>query len=1393
MQTLIDLFSVKGFIPHGYCLAWSPLLLWLHVVSDLLITSAYYSIPLILVYFTHKRKDLPFSWLVLMFAGFIVACGTTHLLSAITIWLPLYWLDGIVKGLTALISVATALLTVKIIPRALSLPSSTQLQAEIREKEQAEAAHQEAADRLAKIADQLPGVVFQFCLHADGHTSLPYASDRLRDLYRINPADVKDDAAQVFTVVHPEDLEAHLASIYTSAREQSPWRNEYRLKFADGSERWLFGNALPQREADGSVLWHGFVSDISEQKRVESELRDNEQKFRQLLQQVPLPLSIVNNSGEITYLNTRFEQLFGYNLKEIPTIEDWWQKAYPDPQYRHWVTARWSGAVERALRENTDIEPLEYNVCCKDGAIRTILFSGFCFTDNLLAVGVDLTERKNAELALLQSEIKFRTLYESTSDAVMLLDESGFFDCNSAALKLFGCQTTADFCRLHPADLSPPNQPGGGNSRALADRRIAEAIEQGSTDFEWLHKRIDSGEVFPAEVLLNALQLNGRPTIQATVRNIAERKKAEDIIQASAQYARSLIEASLDPLVTISAEGKITDVNAATEQATGINREQLIGSDFADYFTDPEKARSGYRQVFNHGSVTDYPLTIRHAEGGSVNVLYNASLYRDRDGKILGVFAAARDITERKKAEDIIQASAQYARSLIEASLDPLVTISAEGKITDVNAATEQATGINREQLIGSDFADYFTDPEKARSGYRQVFNHGSVTDYPLTIRHAEGGSVNVLYNASLYRDRDGKILGVFAAARDITERQNAERVSNLINSMIDISLDGFWIVDAAGNIVQVNQAYATISGYSKTELESMHISQLEAKEDCEQVKAHSDKVMTQGYDQFETHHRHKDGHLIDIDISAAYLPEFQQFCVFCRDISQRKLTEQALKQSVTKFRAIIEASPIPMALNDAQQNITFLNPAFIKTFGYTLNDIPTLSDWWPNAYPDPAYRQRVGHAWQAELKQAESERRPFTPMELSIFAKNGDLKTVMTSAATITGSFNDEHLIVLYDMTEHIQAEEALRISEAHFRNTFEHAPIGVVNVSLEGRFLAINQTFCDMLGYSREELLALSIMAVTQEQDKAAQNHLLQQLLTGEIKGFSLEKQYLCKDRSLVWGSLSVQLIRRPDGLPDYFIGTVEEITARKQMQAELTRSNSELEQFAYAVSHDMRQPLRMVASYLSLIETALAGQLDEDTQQCLNFALNGAKRMDAMITSLLEYSRTGRNPPTKMLCESKNALAEALAFLQPQLNESGGKVTVSGAWPALYASPDELTRLLQNLIGNALKYHEANLPPQVQVQATTTEATLRVEVRDHGIGIEPQQIDRLFKVFSRLQARSRFEGTGVGLALCRKIVEHHQGAIGVESAGEGHGCVFWFELPLGNNAQSPRLEKP
>ena len=241
-----------------------------------------------------------------------------------------------------------------------------------------------------------------------------------------------------------------------------------------------------------------------------------------------------------------------------------------------------------------------------------------------------------------------------------------------------------------------------------------------------------------------------------------------DAIMQASQYARSLLEASLDPLVTINPEGKITDVNEATIKVTGNSREELIGSDFSNYFTEPEKAREGYQQVFAKGSVTDYPLTIRHKAGKLTDVLYNASVYKDIKGNVLGVFAAARDVTAQKQAS-------QYARSLLEASLDPLVTINPEGKITDVNEATIKVTGNSREELIGSDFSNYFTEPEKAREGYQQVFAKGSVTDYPLTIRHKAGKLTDVLYNASIYKDINGNVLGVFAAARDVTAQKQAE------------------------------------------------------------------------------------------------------------------------------------------------------------------------------------------------------------------------------------------------------------------------------------------------------------------------------------------------------------------------------------------------------------------------------------------------------------------------------------------------------------------------------------------------------------------------------------------------------------------------------------------
>jgi PAS domain S-box-containing protein len=295
----------------------------------------------------------------------------------------------------------------------------------------------------------------------------------------------------------------------------------------------------------------------------------------------------------------------------------------------------------------------------------------------------------------------------------------------------------------------------------------------------------------------------------AAARDITAQKQAS-------QYARSLIEASLDPLVTISPEGKITDVNEASVKVTGVPREQLIGTDFSNYFTEPEKAREGYKQVFEKGFVSDYPLTIRHKNKKLTNVLYNASVYKDEKGNVLGVFAAARDVTEAKLADEKLKKIQAYTRTLIETSIDPLITKGPDGKISDVNKATETVTGYSREQLIGTHFPNYFTEPAKAEEAYQRAFEKGAVYNFPLTIKHVSGKTTDVLYNAAVYKDENGNVQGVFASARDITEQKQA---SQYARTLIESSLDPLVTISPEGKITDVNEALVEVTGVQREKL----------------------------------------------------------------------------------------------------------------------------------------------------------------------------------------------------------------------------------------------------------------------------------------------------------------------------------------------------------------------------------------------------------------------------------------------------------------------------------------------------------------------------------------------------------------------------------------------
>ena len=239
----------------------------------------------------------------------------------------------------------------------------------------------------------------------------------------------------------------------------------------------------------------------------------------------------------------------------------------------------------------------------------------------------------------------------------------------------------------------------------------------------------------------------------------------------------SIVDSSDDAIIGKDLDGVITSWNRAAEVMYGYAAEEIIGRPVS-LLTHPDRPDEmvEFLDRIRRGLRVEHYETVRvRKDGSSVSVSISVSPMHDDRGQVIGASSIARDITERKRADELVLEASQYARSLIEASRDPLVTISAEGKITDVNEATVRVTGFQRDRLIGTDFSDYFTEPEKARDGYQQVFSKGFVTDYPLTIRHSDGRLTDVLYNASVYKDAAGQVLGIFAAARDVTAQKQAE------------------------------------------------------------------------------------------------------------------------------------------------------------------------------------------------------------------------------------------------------------------------------------------------------------------------------------------------------------------------------------------------------------------------------------------------------------------------------------------------------------------------------------------------------------------------------------------------------------------------------------------
>lgn len=490
----------------------------------------------------------------------------------------------------------------------------------------------------------------------------------------------------------------------------------------------------------------------------------------------PDPVVLINEAGIVAWANTLAEELFSLPAQEIcgehvstfligihSALFPFEQSAFFRNPVHHKVGRQKNLFIKRSAGSALAVE---------------VSFNGFVHEGQQFT-WASIHELAEESEGLLDGGAYAQSLIEVSNEPFVIIKLNGdVHEANDAFCKLTH-QQRVGVVGTSFADLFLEPEKATEALRKVADRSMITNIPLA----------IKSANNSRRDVSLNAFlyqdESGNAQAIAVSLRDLSSSPRPT-------QYARTLLDTSLDLQITIDGDGRITDVNEAAAEVTGLNREKLIGTHFPDYCTEPRKAEEAYHQAFYKGVVRNYPLSVRHTSGKITDVLYNATAYKDDEGMVRGVFASARDVTDRKQAEEEIKRQQAYTRSLIEASLDPLVTISPDGKITDVNEASVRATGVSRWNLIGTDFSDYFTEPEKAREGYRQVFAQGFVADYPLTIRH---NLRKVLYNASVYRDNSGRVLGVFAAARDITAQSKQEVRIQKLNEELEqriIELESF-------------------------------------------------------------------------------------------------------------------------------------------------------------------------------------------------------------------------------------------------------------------------------------------------------------------------------------------------------------------------------------------------------------------------------------------------------------------------------------------------------------------------------------------------------------------------------------------------------------------------
>ncbi|AGB36227.1 PAS domain-containing sensor histidine kinase [Natronococcus occultus] len=994
---------------------------------------------------------------------------------------------------------------------------------------------------------------------------------------------------------------------------------------------------------------------------------------------------------------------------------------------------------------------------------------------------------------------QYRTLISAIDDGVYQLDSDGnFVAVNDTIVETTGYERE-ELLDEH-VSLIMADDDVSAVENAVASRLDGESEE---TEAFELGLRAAGGETVPCELRITPLVEDGelRGTI-GVVRDRTDSKRRLDTFESPTVPSGSVTDVldEADIGVFVLDDGfEVAWADETVEQYFGLDRDAIVGRDKRALVDETVKRRFENPERFAETVLATY-------EDNSYVERFECQVEPgdDRDGRWLehyskpiesGRYAGGRielyyDITDRKRSESALRESREEFRSLVDTVEEyAIFRLDPDGRVISWNTGAERIKEYDREEILGESFSVFYTPEDRAAGvperNLERATERGSLEDEGWRVR-ADGSQFWANVTITPIRDADGTHRGYLKVTKDMTERRRREqRLENELEDVFSRITDAFYAVDEEFRFTHVNDRAEELLQHPEEDLLGERLWDVfpSAAEIDEVWTAFHTAQETQEATSYEVYYD-----TLGFWVEANLYPSETGISVYFRDVTDRKEREQYLEDTKEQLEAATEAGAVGTWEWNVAEDTFVAGASFARTFGL---DPERAREGFPLERVLSSIHEDDRDRVAARIEDA-LERCGEYEAEYRVRDADGEIRWVFARGHVECDEAGEAETFpgALTDITERKRAELEAETQRRQLETLFRVLPVGAVVADADGSLVRANAAAREIWGGdvfdadSVDEYEKYAAVWADSGKPVEPDEWTMSQVLRGEevtepnvyeIRTFDGERRIIMEHGMPV---------RDERGDVDRAVVTLTDITERREYQRRLEEtvdrletSNERLEDFAYAASHDLQEPLRMVSSYLRLIEDRYGDALDADGEEFLEFAIDGADRMRNMIDGLLEYSRveTKGNPfePTDL----ETVVEGVLADLQLRIEESDADVTVDRL-PRVNGDPDQLRQVFQNLLSNAIEY-SGDEPPVIRVDAERRGEWWTVSVHDEGLGIDPDDQDRIFEVFQRLHGRGEHEGMGIGLAVCQRIVERHGGEIRVDSE-PGEGTTFSVTLP-------------